>query len=1210
MDASPGLGHDSRERQAGATDGRRLTIEGHSDGACGAPLGEGRLWLSRAAHGPFLSVHAAHQGSAAHAFHTRDAEPVHTGALVARLLQERAQRALRPQLSALRQNPHLVPRIFDNIEQSLLPGIKELLPDANRLDACVGYFNLRGWRTLCTELDAWAASERPVPHARVLIGMQGRPQDDLRDLMTPHEDTFVMDNATAHRLKTEVATELRSQLTVGVPTNADEAALRGLARQLRERRVEVRVFLRHRLHAKLYLCHRDDVAAPIVGFVGSSNLTFSGLKGQGELNVDVVESDAAKKLSKWFNDRWQDRFTVDISDELASIIDESWARELPLSPYLVYIKMAYHLSREARAGLTEFSVPAEFDGLLLDFQEAALRIAARHLHRRGGVLIGDVVGLGKTMTGSALAKLYQDDFGAETLILCPKNLETMWQGYVDRFRLLAKVLPLSQARQALPELRRFRLVLIDESHNLRNREGKTYEVVRNYIEANGAKCILLSATPYNKDFEDLASQLRLFIGEEQDLGIRPERLLADVGEIEFLRLADGRPTSIRAFEASSHADDWRDLMRLYMVRRTRTFIRLNYAETDGDGREYLRFPDGRRSYFPTRVPVPVQPKLRGKDDQYGLLFSDDVVNVIDRLKLPRYGLAQYVQNDIALSTAEQDIVDGLSRAGTRLVGFTRTGLFKRLESSGAVFLKSVERHVLRNFMYLHALENGLDVPIGPQPTSLFADTDAAPEDLLDDPADQTAVEVGGSDAAALRVRAALLVGELRSAGSRQVRWLRSDVFDGRLAEDLLADAEALLGVLAEFGSWDSAKDVKVDALTNILLKQHAGEKVVVFTEYADTAAYLEQALGERGVSELAMVTGDHEDPTAIVRRFSPRSNAELGEPQGPPVRVLVATDVLSEGQNLQDAAIVVSYDLPWAIIRLVQRAGRVDRLGQESDEIRIYSFLPADGLETILNLRARVRRRLQENAEVVGADEEFFDVEKQKRVLQGLYDESNDALDEDAQDVDLASYAFQIYKNAIDAQPELDATITTLPDVVHATRATDGAEGVLVFTSTTSGIDHLVRLRADGSLISESPLEILQAAACAPDTVGLQRRDDHHALVERAVRRAAEAGPVRPEGALSGVRRRIYVLLLEWGEQTRGTLFRPPELDEVLSAIYAYPLREHAKDVIVKNIRAGKEPKELADLCVRLHHEGNLVLGASDDWHEEVQIVCSMGLDS
>src|SRR5204863_3688532 len=149
------------------------------------------------------------------------------------------------------------------------------------------------------------------------------------------------------------------------------------------------------------------------------------------------------------------------------------------------------------------------------------------------------------------------------------------------------------------------------------------------------------------------------------------------------------------------------------------------------------------------------------------------------------------------------------------------------------------------------------------------------------------------------------------------------------------------------------------------------------------------------------------------------------------LRVLVATDVLSEGQNLQDCAIIVNYDLPWAIIRLVQRAGRIDRIGQQADQIRVYSFLPAEGVERIIRLRARVRQRLQENAEVVGTDEAFFEDDRYDQVVRDLFTEKAGIFDGDADtEVDLGSYAYQIWKNAIDQQPELQRIIADLPTVV------------------------------------------------------------------------------------------------------------------------------------------------------------------------------------
>lgn len=281
----------------------------------------------------------------------------------------------------------------------------------------------------------------------------------------------------------------------------------------------------------------------------------------------------------WFDARWRDRWCLDIADDLIAIIDSSWARperDAP-PPYQIYLKIAYHLSREARAGLSEFRIPRDFGNQLFDFQTAAVKIAAHHLNKRRGVLIGDVVGLGKTLMATALARIFKDDHGLRTLIVCPKNLVPMWEDYADRYDLGARVLSLSSVIRELPNLRRYPLVLIDESHNLRNREGSRYKALREYIQENESRCILLSATPYNKSYLDLSAQLRLFVAEDQDLGVRPEKLLTTLGDTEFARLHQCPPRSLAAFEKSDFPDDWRDLLRLYMVRRTRSFIQQNYA---------------------------------------------------------------------------------------------------------------------------------------------------------------------------------------------------------------------------------------------------------------------------------------------------------------------------------------------------------------------------------------------------------------------------------------------------------------------------------------------------------------------------------------------------------------------------------------------------------------------------------------------------------
>ena len=290
-----------------------------------------------------------------------------------------------------------MPRIFDNIHQKLLETLRPTLAQSTRADFCIGYLNLRGWQAIGDIIDNWSPTEGQV--CRVLVGMQRPPHEDIKALYQAEVlgSDKPLDNATATRLIVKFAEHLKEQITFGIPTGRDEAGLRELAHQLRAGQIVVKLFLPYPLHAKLYLLFRDDINNPVTGFVGSSNLTLSGLSKQGELNVDVLEHDATAKLGQWFEDRWGERWCLDVSKQLAEVVEASWAREVPVPPYHVYLNMAYHLSVEARAGLSQFRLPARFDDDLFEFQKSAVKIAARHLHRRGGVMIGDVVGLGKTM---------------------------------------------------------------------------------------------------------------------------------------------------------------------------------------------------------------------------------------------------------------------------------------------------------------------------------------------------------------------------------------------------------------------------------------------------------------------------------------------------------------------------------------------------------------------------------------------------------------------------------------------------------------------------------------------------------------------------------------------------------------------------------------------------------------------------------------------
>ncbi|MDX2109649.1 MAG: helicase-related protein [Verrucomicrobiota bacterium] len=1128
-----------------------------------------------------------------------------------------------------------MPRIFDNIGTALGPALDQTLALSERADFSVGYFNLRGWKALDSRIDAWPGG--PSHCCRLLVGMQKLPQEELRDTLSVTKGQEQLDNQTALRLKKKLAEEFRKQLTFGIPTNADEVGLRRLVSQLKSGKLVVKLFLKHTLHAKLYLCFRQDPVSPIVGFLGSSNLTLSGLSQQGELNIDVLDNDAASKLAKWFEDRWSDRWCVDISAELIQVLQESWARETVLPPYHIYIKMAYHLAQEARAGLSQFRIPPEFGNRLFDYQVAAVKIAAHHLNKRGGVLIGDVVGLGKTLMATALAKVFQDDHFTETLIICPKNLVKMWEDYVTEYRLLAKVLSITRVDRELPHLRRYRVVLIDESHNLRNRIGSRYRAIQEYILENDSKCILLSATPYNKSFLDLSNQLRLFVPEDKDLGVRPELLLRQLGETEFLRRHQCPVRSLAAFEKSDFTDDWRELMRLYMVRRTRSFIQDNYSATDpASNRKFLTFQDGTRSYFPSRVPKTIKFKIDEKDaaDQYAKLYGPDVVAAINALNLPRYGLGNYVAATAnkAPTPAEAKQIQDLSRAGKRLMGFCRTNLFKRLESSGDAFQQSIERHILRNFIFLHALDNDLPLPIGTQDSGLLdadsvdeaSDEQNADAELLDSGDGVVPIPLRSADLNSVSsyTRRAAEIYQLYSTQYKsRFKWLRPTLFSSSLARHLRADGDSLLDMLSNCGPWNPASDTKLDALHRLLTRKHPNEKVLVFTQFADTVHYLETQLRARGLDRLAGVVGQTDDPTEYAWRFSPISNKRDSNRTNPAflpeneLRVLIATDVLSEGQNLQDAAIIVNYDLPWAIIRLIQRAGRVDRIGQKSDRILCYSFLPADGVENLIRLRARVRQRLHENAEVVGTDEAFFEDERAKQNLLDLYHEKSGILDGDGDtEVDLASFAYQIWKNATDQNPDLKRTIESLPEVVYSTKPFPTTKkrppGVLVYLRTAEGNDALAWVDREGNNVTQSQYEILRAAACEPETPALPRADDHHSLVRKGVEYVVteEKNIGGQLGRPSGARFRTYERLKRYAAQMKGTLFDTPQLAKTIEEIYRFPLRQSAIDTLNRQIRAGISDDSLADLAIALREDDRLCIIHDEEQSHEPQIICSLGL--
>lgn len=1083
-------------------------------------------------------------------------------------------------------------RIYDNINTELGSFLTESVAIADRLDAAVGYFNLRGWQFFSETVDAKPTGERPF--ARILVGMatvgaDAEVLDHLQAQLEGSEGDGDIDGTLANERLRSILEKFRDQLMRGLPTTSDLVALRQLRNQLSDGRVRVKLFTRRPLHGKTYICYREDLHNPVTSFVGSSNLTMAGLRHNFELNVDVLDRSANEMLVDWFENRWNDKFSIDITDALIQLIDESWVGETPPSPYEVYLKVCWHLSRDVREGLAEYTIPPALQNQLLDYQAQAVKTLARRIETKGGAMLGDVVGLGKSITATAVAAMLSEVHEWDTLVICPPNLKKMWQTeYIDEYEIPGRVVPFSMAAKELPNLRRFRFVIVDESHTMRNNKRKDYIALIDYLRRNDCKVLLLTATPFNIRFQDVANQIGLYIDEDDDLGLEPLAALAlDPGLTDRV---DGKTSTLAAFRKSDEAEDWKRLMSDHLVRRTRSFIRANYAKKE-NGREYLTFANGDKFFFPTRIAKPLQHDFVNSDPA-ALMVSDNTLDTIEQLRLPRYGLSSYINPNHRANPDEQKILDSMKTASGHLSGFVRTGLYKRLSSAGNSFLLSLHRHIARNEMWLYALDNELDLPVGTILDEMLVSTDEMDVEL-DDIDDAGTLDTGNAH----RDYEALI-----SKPRPKVKWISPTVFTPELQEDLAHDTQELKRLVNSFGEWSYTTDSKVQELFDLVTKTHKDDKVLVFTEYADTANYVAESLKAMGVSRVEAVTGDTSDPTTYARRFSPESNKKQNsEPLDPSheIRVLISTDVLSEGQNLQDAHIIVNFDLPWAIIRLIQRAGRVDRVGQKADTVLVYSYFH-ESVENVLKLRDRIRQRLERNAEAFGSDERFFGTDRETAVIADLYNGTLDDDDSEA-DNDASSIAYEIWMKALAADPERAQRIERMPDLVYAIRPTrsdeDASTGVYVRTS--GDIDGFGRW-TDSTMTIMTGHEALSYFECEPLTPGLPLPEDHFIHVQDLVR-----GPLkRPEasaGRLRGTRVKVW-------NKLNGTFSEAdPEVSDALDALYQRPLTQEA-DQRLKIALRSSDLDELASLLKVLHEQHRLVVPEAGQ--DPIRIVCSMGVRS
>ncbi len=779
--------------------------------------------------------------------------------------------------------------------------------------------------------------------------------------------------AKAFRLTEDGGMELQSTL-------AQKPLARACAAWIR-RQVEIRTIAQSNfLHGKLYrIAHADGGSTAIVG---SSNFTRRGL-GLGaapniELNVEVSAPEEREALGSWFDALWADEaLTRDAKQEVLAALERLGRA---YAPEFVYYKTLFHVfedwlaERGEREGLVQGVklYSTEIWQALYEFQKDGATNAINRLLRHNGCIVADSVGLGKTWTALAVIKFFERR-NERVLLLCPKRLEQNWVRYTSRaahrnnpfdkdrfgYTVLAHTdLSRYEGRAGDIDLAQFNwgafdLIVIDESHNFRNegrdrtdeagnilRRSRYNRLLQEAVKAGvRTKVLMLSASPVNTSLHDLRNQVHLMTEKRPDafaeaLGIGDLPALFNTAQREFLSWENKRRSKGGAAAKDGLLErlgaDFLALLDAVTIARSRKHIRRHYPQVEK-----------RIGGFPERAnPENLSPPT----DREGKLSYDGLHERIGKIGLAIYMPSEYLKDKSQLQEEKEKFRFNQRDREGFLIGMMRVNLLKRLESSACAFTLTLGR-------ILEKIE-ALEQRIGAWRKSKENDgIDSLPD------ADEEDEEFA--------------VGKKR-------RYLLDELDVDRWQADIDKDRRVLAELHALAKGVDAKRDAKLAKLKQAL--RHKVEtapenkdglpnrKALVFTTFADTARYLYGQLADWAQNELgvhiALVTGGDGNQTTlgtsrfdeILGRFAPQ--AQLWENEDEEIDILIATDCLSEGQNLQDCDLVVNYDIHWNPVRLMQRFGRIDRLGSRNRQVGMVNFWPTEDLNRYLDLKNRVEARM------------------------------------------------------------------------------------------------------------------------------------------------------------------------------------------------------------------------------------------------------------
>lgn len=831
------------------------------------------------------------------------------------------------------------------------------------------YINPAGFALLADELET-------APRVRLLLGAEPE-EESVRAITSGDSDQDARRDAAIAHHQAWLEAERDTMGFARVPTANAKRMVDWLTSNDADGnpKVEVRRYNGGFLHGKTYLVEDGAAQAAIAG---SSNMTYAGLAHNAELNLGTGGgTSSAGKVREWFEHFWFGSDTYD----LAGLYGRLWD---PHTPWSIYLRMLWELYGEH---LDADENPDVRTGLnLARFQADGVARMERLLDEHGGVLVADEVGLGKTFLAGEVIYRTANINRQRVLIVAPAALKSsMWEPFLEAhdFSRWVKVYSYEEVRNRLDpdkgpidaflqEVEDYSLIVIDEAHNLRNSGAQRSGAVDRVITAGSPKrVVLLTATPVNNSLSDLETLVKYFIRDDArfaSLGIPSIR--------EYIKQAQAIDP------ANLTPEHLFDLMDQVAVRRTRKFVKEHYAN------ELIIGPDGK----PTTIKFP-QPKVRRIDydlDADGLALIDAMVYALDDptdphtprawedriLDSKRLMLARYLSS---MYTVDHDLQEyQISNAG-----LLRSGLLKRLESSPQALLASLEKMIISHESFLDALGKGFVLKGEALSEWVSSDSDDLDEFVLEFDKDDQIESVDGYHLTELHADVESDIKLLR-----ELRDLAKVVVDGiepkvvRLIEELTqiaADAQRVDP--RGLSHADRRKVIIFSAFTDTILPIH--EAVVEAIKNASAASpladYRERVappiMGSYAKTHERGASGgvDQGGRASTIAGFAPATAGPRNAAGEPSARdefdILFTTDVLAEGVNLQQAGQMINYDLPWNPMRIVQRHGRVDRIGSKHDYVYLGLFFPAERLDALLELEARLEAKLALADAAVGAGE-------------------------------------------------------------------------------------------------------------------------------------------------------------------------------------------------------------------------------------------------